>query len=101
MRPDICCGVSPVYVVVPPEALDIRDQAVQSTRRRNPLDQLDEAGWMVLARALVLLLGAGVALAILALPCERWLLRLMAAPLTGPIVFVVAALASFAYVVAT
>ena len=96
-----CCGTRPIYAAVPAGALDIRDQALQATRRQHPLDQLDEAGWMRLVIVMAGILGLGVVLAIVPLPRGRWYLRLMAAPVAGLVVFVAATLASFVYFVAT
>ncbi len=94
-------GLGPIYAGVPAGALDIRDQAVQTTRRQHPLDQLDEEGWMRMVIVMAGILSLAVALAIVPLRRGRWYLRLLAAPAVGLVVFDVATLASFVYFVAT
>ncbi len=94
-------GLGPIYAGVPAGALDIRDQALQATRRQHPLDQLDEEDWIRLVIVMAGILGLAVALAIVPLPRGRWYFRLLAAPVVGLVVFDVAMFASFAYFVAT
>ena len=94
-------GLGPIYAGVPAGALDIRDQALQATRRQHPLDQLNEEDWMRLVIVMAGILGLAVALAIVPLRRGRWYLRLLAAPVVGLVVFNVAILASFIYFVAT